>query len=90
MATLPDLTLSEAAPVLRRMMRRHVVVVMPDNRVLEWPFRPGDANDARTFCLWHKGCDATHPGALLLNEMPFDDALTAFAAAMRREVTASH
>lgn len=90
MPTLPDLTPSEAAPVLRRMMKRHVVVVMPDNRVLQWPFRAGDANDARTFRLWHKGCDATHPGALLLNELPFDDALAAFAAAMRRDVLASH
>jgi hypothetical protein len=90
MTAQPDLTPAEAAPILRRMMRRHVVVVMPDNRVLQWPFRPGDANDARTFGLWHKGCDATHPGALLLNEMPFADALAAFVHAMQRDVLSRH
>ena len=90
MTSMPNMTAKEAAPVLRRMTKRHIVVVMPDNRVLQWAFRSKDANDERTFRLWHKGCDATHPGALLLNEMPFDDALAAFVAAMRRDVTTSH
>lgn len=81
---IPDLTRDEARPILRRSLRTHIVFVMPDHRMLSHRFKAGQANDAKTYAAWHRSCDAHFPGAVVLNELPFEDALTRCVAALQQ------
>lgn len=90
MSFAPDLTAADCAPILHRMLKNSIVAVMPDRRVLTHKFKKGHANDAKTFATWHRCCDSAHPGARVLNEMPFDDAVAVLTAALREPVATVH